>query len=259
MAACLHFGQIQCRILREKQPKCFIAENVKGILTANKKNAFPLIIKEFEDSGYDVSYAILNSANYGVPQKRERVIIVGFRKDLDIKFVFPDATVLDENAFTPLSDVIENAVDEKYFFSQRAVTTSESNGIQVLKANNFYDLFGGQPFRDIIRQNYESERNNRICKEGSLINGISALLGQNEQYERDYAKHSDIKERLEQCTFDKAEQAYLTLKLKRNRVAHDYIHGSSDSFEDVRNFYYDAVLFVIGLEKTFEGLTNQPT
>lgn len=110
-----------CRILREKQPKCFIAENVKGILSANKKSAFPLIIKEFEDSGYDVSYAILNSANYGVPQKRERVIIVGFRKDLDIKFEFPCATVQDENAFTPLSDVIKNVVDEKYFFSQRAV------------------------------------------------------------------------------------------------------------------------------------------
>ena len=110
-----------CRILREKQPKCFIAENVKGILTANKKSAFPLIVKEFEESGYDVSYSILNSANYGVPQKRERVIIVGFRKDLGIKFEFPDVIVSDEEAFTPLSKVIENEVDEKYFFSQRAV------------------------------------------------------------------------------------------------------------------------------------------
>lgn len=110
-----------CRILREKQPKCFIAENVKGIITANKKSAFPLIIKEFEESGYDVSYSILNSANYGVPQKRERVIIVGFRKDLGIKFEFPDVIVSDEEAFTPLSKVIENEVDEKYFFSQRAV------------------------------------------------------------------------------------------------------------------------------------------
>ena len=110
-----------CRILREKQPKCFIAENVKGILTANKKSAFPLIIKEFEESGYDVSYSILNSANYGVPQKRERVIIVGFRKDLGIKFEFPDVIVSDEEAFTPLIKVIENEVDEKYFFSQRAV------------------------------------------------------------------------------------------------------------------------------------------
>ena len=110
-----------CRILREKQPKCFIAENVKGILTANKKSAFPLIIKKFEESGYDVSYSILNSANYGEPQKRERVIIVGFRKDLGIKFEFPDVIVSDEEAFTPLSKVIENEVDEKYFFSQRAV------------------------------------------------------------------------------------------------------------------------------------------
>lgn len=110
-----------CRILREKQPKCFIAENVKGILTANKKSAFPLIIKEFEESGYDVWYSILNSANYGVPQKRERVIIVGFRKDLEVKFEFPDVIVRDEEAFTPLSKVIENEVDEKYFFSQRAV------------------------------------------------------------------------------------------------------------------------------------------
>ena len=110
-----------CRILREKKPKCFIAENVKGILTANKKSAFPLIIKEFEESGYDVTYAVLNSANYGVPQKRERVIIVGFRKDLGINFRFPDEVIKNEIEFTPLSAVIEEKVDEKYFFSQRAV------------------------------------------------------------------------------------------------------------------------------------------
>lgn len=110
-----------CRILRERQPKCFIAENVKGILTANKKSAFPLIMKEFEESGYDVQYRILNSANYGVPQKRERVIIVGFRKDLNVNFLFPDVEIEDENNFAPLKKVIEKKVDEKYFFSERAV------------------------------------------------------------------------------------------------------------------------------------------
>ena len=110
-----------CRILKEKQPKCFIAENVKGILTANKKSAFPLILKEFEDSGYDVQYRILNSANYGVPQKRERVIIVGFRSDLNIKFDFPESIINDESKFEPLEKVVEKSVDEKYFFSQRAV------------------------------------------------------------------------------------------------------------------------------------------
>ena len=80
-----------CRILKDRQPKCFIAENVKGIMTANKHEAFPLIIKEFEDSGYNVSHTVLKAVEYGVPQKRERVIIVGFRKDLDIKFSFPEA------------------------------------------------------------------------------------------------------------------------------------------------------------------------
>ena len=110
-----------CRILRERQPKCFIAENVKGILTANKRSAFPLILKEFVESGYEVQYQILNSADYGVPQKRERVIIVGFRKDLNITFSFPEAEIDDETKYIPLKTVIEKRVDEKYFFSERAV------------------------------------------------------------------------------------------------------------------------------------------
>ncbi len=110
-----------CRILRDKQPKCFIAENVKGLLTANQKSAFPLIMEEFENSGYDVKYMVLNSANYGVPQKRERVIIVGFRKDLHIDFTFPNQVITDEDLFEPLKKVIDNTVDEKYYFSDRAV------------------------------------------------------------------------------------------------------------------------------------------
>lgn len=110
-----------CRILKDRQPKCFIAENVKGILTANSRSAFPLIIKEFENCGYNVSYDILNSADFGVPQKRERVIIVGFRKDLNVKFEFPEAEITEENDYMPLKTVIENDVDEKYYFSQKAV------------------------------------------------------------------------------------------------------------------------------------------
>lgn len=110
-----------CRILRDKQPKCFIAENVKGLLTANQKSAFPLIMEEFKNSGYDVKHMVLNSANYGVPQKRERVIIVGFRKDLHIDFTFPNQVITDEDLFEPLKKVIENTVDEKYYFSDRAV------------------------------------------------------------------------------------------------------------------------------------------
>jgi len=110
-----------CRVLKDRQPKCFIAENVKGILSANKGNAFPLIIKEFEDSGYDVFYKLLNSADFGVPQKRERVIIIGFRKDLNVDFEFPKEVITSEENYIPLSSVIEEVVPEKYIFSERAV------------------------------------------------------------------------------------------------------------------------------------------
>ncbi|MDE6284993.1 MAG: DNA (cytosine-5-)-methyltransferase [Bacilli bacterium] len=108
-----------CRFLREKRPICFIAENVKGILSANNKCAFPLIIKEFEESGYNVSYKLLNAVNFGVPQKRERVFIVGIRKDIGKAFDFSVLKYIDTP--TPLSAVIETNVNEKYFFSQKAV------------------------------------------------------------------------------------------------------------------------------------------
>lgn len=110
-----------CRILRERQPKCFIAENVKGIMTANRREAFPLILKEFEDSGYDVKYSVLNAATYGVPQKRERVIIVGFRKDLGIDFEFPKTVIEDEADYVALKNCVESVVPEKYYFSEKAV------------------------------------------------------------------------------------------------------------------------------------------
>lgn len=116
-----------CRILRDRQPKCFIAENVKGILTANKKEAFPLIIKEFEKSGYDVKYTILNSATFGVPQKRERVIIVGFRKDLHVDFEFPQTVIDKEDDYVALKHCIDKDVSEKYFFSDKAVAGMMKN------------------------------------------------------------------------------------------------------------------------------------
>ena len=109
-----------CRILREKQPKCFIAENVKGILSANDRSAFPLIIQEFAESGYNVSYKLLNAVDFGVPQKRERVFIVGIRKDIGQSFDFSSIGKYD-NAPTPLSAVLETNVDERYYFSQKAV------------------------------------------------------------------------------------------------------------------------------------------
>ncbi len=80
------------RVLKAKRPKVFVAENVKGILTLGKGAVIEAIVEDFSDAGYDVTYKLLNAADYGVPQTRERVIIVGLRKDLDYNFIFPDPT-----------------------------------------------------------------------------------------------------------------------------------------------------------------------
>lgn len=108
------------KILRERQPRFFIAENVKGLLSANKGKAFPMIIEEFENAGYKVVHRLLNAEEYGVPQRRQRVVIVGFRDEEDYnRFSYP--TPIDSRK--TLGDVIDLAADndDKWFFSQKAV------------------------------------------------------------------------------------------------------------------------------------------
>lgn len=110
-------------VLNIKKPRFFIAENVKGILSANKKKAFPMIIKEFEKSGYYVKYQLFNSSEFGIPQKRERVFIIGFKNYEDFcEYKFPNPTTLDD-AKIKLKEVIDIKAntDEKWFFSERAV------------------------------------------------------------------------------------------------------------------------------------------
>lgn len=78
------------RILQDKQPKFFLAENVSGILHKRHQKAFNNILDMFAEAGYEVSYKLLNAKDYGVAQDRKRVIIVGFHTSLKKKFVFPD-------------------------------------------------------------------------------------------------------------------------------------------------------------------------
>jgi len=80
------------RILTETKPKCFILENVRGLITHDKGNTLKKILSLLEDSGYDVVYKVLNSLHYGVPQMRQRVFFIGFEKNLGVSsaFVWPD-------------------------------------------------------------------------------------------------------------------------------------------------------------------------
>ena len=79
------------RLLKEKQPKFFLAENVSGILHPKHSEAFSNILKKFKSAGYEVSHKLLNANDYDVPQDRLRVIIVGYRKNLKKKFEFPES------------------------------------------------------------------------------------------------------------------------------------------------------------------------
>lgn len=85
------------RIVTEKQPKLFIAENVKGILTANGGKAVKQIIEDFSAAGYSVNLHKVNFANYGAPQLRERVLIVGTHKSISKTFEMPAPTHTPEN------------------------------------------------------------------------------------------------------------------------------------------------------------------
>ena len=77
------------RIVKAKQPMAFIGENVKGLLTMGQGEIMEAIVLAFSDCGYDVRYELLDAKYYGVPEERERVIIVGLRKDLGLKFEYP--------------------------------------------------------------------------------------------------------------------------------------------------------------------------
>ncbi|MDZ5781894.1 DNA cytosine methyltransferase [Marinococcus luteus] len=113
----LHF--IRC--LMDTQPKFFVAENVKGMLTLGGGEVFKQIKEDFEAAGYNVKTKLLNARDFGVPQTRERVIIVGVRTDLDFHYSFPEPTHGPKAGLKPyvtLKDAIGDIETDPGFFYQ---------------------------------------------------------------------------------------------------------------------------------------------
>lgn len=96
------------RIIKGKKPEYFLAENVRGILSLDNGNVIKKIVKDFSDAGYRVKYQAFNTADFGVPQSRVRVIIAGTRKDLpeDLDFQFPEPTH-DKNSWVSISKALK--------------------------------------------------------------------------------------------------------------------------------------------------------
>lgn len=108
------------RIIKEKRPKAFILENVKQLRGHNKGNTLKTIIKHLKDLDYTVDNDVLRAADFGIPQNRERLFIIGFDKkyykiDDDFEFAFPIPPKIE----CKVGDILQDTVDEKYTISDK--------------------------------------------------------------------------------------------------------------------------------------------
>ena len=115
------------RVVKESQPKVFIYENVKGLVNHDKGNTFETIKATFDELGYKYFYQILNAKNYGIPQHRERIFVVGF-KNLKTDFGFPTAIQLEHT----MQDFLEDYIDSKYYLKEKGIkfVTSSKNRLK---------------------------------------------------------------------------------------------------------------------------------
>ncbi|MEY2195333.1 DNA cytosine methyltransferase [Neobacillus sp. BF23-41] len=128
------------RVIKDKQPRYFVAENVKGILSLGKGEVIKQIVQDFESAGYRVKYQLFNLADYGVPQTRQRVIILGVRNDLtqDISFPSPGYSKTAKDNMKPwvtigevLKDIPEPSDDcpiYNHVYSEYKVTNRNFTG-----------------------------------------------------------------------------------------------------------------------------------
>ena len=106
------------RIVKEKKPLAIFLENVKNFMSHDKGRTFQVIRNTLEELGYDINAKILNALDFGLPQKRERVIIVATKKELGTDFKFPTTPIIQEKN---LNDILfkDTEVEKKYFASPK--------------------------------------------------------------------------------------------------------------------------------------------
>jgi len=117
------------RILKAKKPSFFLAENVSGMLAERHKSALDQIKKTFEDAGYDLHFKLLNATDYGIAQDRKRVIFLGFRKDLNVHYTFPEPIVKK----LVLKDIIKDLEDK----AVPAINKSKPNPLAIVPNHEY--------------------------------------------------------------------------------------------------------------------------
>src|SRR5699024_2117260 len=171
------------KVVKETQPKYFLFENVKGMMSHDKGNTIRVVLETFNELGYYIDFNVFNSKYYDVPQNRERIYIVGKRKDLVEQPKYHDKTKgkkkfdeihnwavdninyvellpqLQTEVTTRLIDVLEDEVDEKYYLSEEKaeklvmnhdLNENVKSNIAIEQVGNIVDnkeTFGGNPQR----------------------------------------------------------------------------------------------------------------
>ena len=117
------------RILKSKRPVAFLLENVRNLTAHDDGKTFRVIIEHLQSLGYDVQSKILNAMDYGLPQKRERIIIVGFSERVNFKFPAP----VEPACRKTLSDILQAEVDARYYVNEKI----RNSRLARLKVKNF--------------------------------------------------------------------------------------------------------------------------
>lgn len=141
------------RVIKDKNPKFFVAENVKGLLSMEKGKVFEMIKKDFESLGYKVDAKLLNAAEYGVPQARERLVIIGNRLGIENPFPTPTHWV-DSKQYKSKKGLKDPVTVKQTIGFLSNVKLSDypitlENGSKIynhIAATNVYDKFWGRKF-----------------------------------------------------------------------------------------------------------------
>ena len=145
--------------LQKLQPKMFLFENVRGLLTHDKGRTFATIQRILEGLGYTFFAKVLNSAHYGVPQTRNRTYIVCFANE-NADFAFPESVELT----TTLQDLLEKDVDDKYFLSERILPTILSNGTGGYVGKSEIDLKIARPLCATMAKMHRACQDNYVTQ-----------------------------------------------------------------------------------------------
>ena len=152
------------KIKKGKKPKAIILENVRSLRTHNNGETYKEIYRILHDVlGYNVFCDILNSADYGVPQTRNRTYIVCFDNQ-NARFEFPEKKKLNKT----LQDLLEPEVDDKYFLSDRILPTILSDGTGGYKAKSEIDLKIARPLCATMAKMHRACQDNYVTQNGRV-------------------------------------------------------------------------------------------